>query len=90
MCGNVCAWSGYPFPPSKDHPHMHPISCVGNMLTLCTYNTNVSREPRLSKYRHVSQIMYNKFNKHIKIIMSYSWMKCSLNANLYIFIHVHV
>ena len=66
MCENVCAWSGYPFPPSRDHPHLHPISCVGNMLTFCTYNTNVSREPRLSKYKHVSQIMYNEFNKHIK------------------------
>ena len=67
MCGNVCAWSGYPFLPARYQPHLHPNSYIGDMLTLGTYNTNVSREPRLSKYRHVSQIMYNEFNKHIKI-----------------------
>ena len=29
-----------------------PNSCVENMLTFGTYNTNVSREPELSKHRH--------------------------------------
>ena len=67
-----------------------PNSNVENMITLGTYNTNESREPKLSKYRHVSQIMYNEFNNHIDISCHNSWMKCSLNALLYTLIHVHV
>ena len=67
-----------------------PNSYVGNMLTLATYKTNVSREPNLSKYMHVSQIMYNEFNKHIDISCHNLWMKCSLNALPYTLIHVHV
>ena len=47
--------------------HLLAISCISNLLTLCTYNTEVNREPRLSKYKHVSQNEYNEFNKHILI-----------------------
>ena len=56
---NVCAWSGYPFPPSRDQPHLHPNLDIGDMLTLGTYNTNISREPKPSKYMHISQNMRN-------------------------------
>ena len=65
---NVCAWSGYPFPPSRDQPHLHPNSYIGDMLTLDTYNTNVSREPKPNKYRHIPQNVRNTFNKHINIL----------------------
>ena len=66
---NVYAWSGYPFPPSRHQPLLHPNLDNGDMLTLGTYNTNVSREPKPSKYRHISQNIRNTFNKHI--IISY-------------------
>ena len=87
MCG-ICVHGQviHPHLPETTHTCI-PNSCVGNMLTLCTYNTNVSREPKLSKYMHVSQIMYNGFNKHIDISCHDSWMRCSLNALL---IHLYM
>ena len=44
-----------------------PNSYARDMLTLGTYKTNVSRESNLSKYKHVSQIMRHKLNKHVDI-----------------------
>ena len=67
MCG-MCVHGQVIHSPLPETNH----TCISNsyardMLTLDTYNTNVSREPKLSKYRYVSQIMRNKFNKHIDI-----------------------
>ena len=50
----MCAWSGYPFPPSRDQPLLYPNSYIGDMLTLGTYNINVSHEPKPNKYKHIS------------------------------------
>ena len=42
-------------------------SYIGDMLTLGTYDTNMSHELKPSKYRHISQNKCNTFNKHINI-----------------------
>ena len=52
---NVCAWLDYPFPPCRDQPHLHLNSYIGDMLTLGTYKTNVSRETKPSKYKHLTK-----------------------------------
>ena len=44
-------------------------SSIRDMLTFGAYNMNRNREPKPSKYRHISQNWRNAFNKHIIIII---------------------
>ena len=46
-------------------PITHP-----RYVIFCTYNMNVSREPKLNKYIHILQSMCNTFNKHNNITIS--------------------